>query len=247
MYYAPRIVLAVSAAVVLSVSACAAPAPAPSSATVQSKTPSPTPTPTPTVAFKKYTNAELAELFESIDNAEGAPFVAMPEDQLLQGVDAAKSMISSMKVTPAACGGAALAGSFQAVQGASMAVAVARPSGSASPVQTVSLVSGLDQAKLSAIYARNKEQAKTCRHMVIEVAGQKAESSMAEVPVATATPGTFAVKATSTVGTVVATQIMVTALKGGVVITSNYVSAGNVALETKQAAETLDDIAALIK
>ena len=245
MFNAPRIVLAVSAAVVLSVSACAAPAPAPSSAPVQSKTP--TPTPTPTVAFKKYTNAELAELFESVDNAEGAPFVAMPEDQLLQGIDAAKSMISSMKVTPSACGGAALAGSFQAVQGASMAVAVARPSGSASPVQTVSLVSGLDQAKLSAIYARNKEQAKTCRHMVIEVAGQKAESSMAEVPVATATPGTFAVKATSTVGTVVATQIMVTALKGGVVITSNYVSAGNVALETKQAAETLDDIAALIK
>ncbi len=199
------------------------------------------------MAFKKYTNAELAELFESVDNAEGSPFVAMPPAQLEQGIAAAKKMLTSIKVTPAVCGGAALTGGFEATQGASMAVATSRPSGSASPVQTVSLVSGVDQAKLAALYAKNKEQSKKCGHVVIEVAGRKAESSVVEVPVATATPGSFAVKATSTTSMGEITQVMVTAMKGGVVINSIYVSAGNVALETKQAAQTLDDIAAQIK
>jgi len=240
-----RIILALAAAAVLSVSACAAPASAPSSAPVQSKTP--TPTPTPTMAFKKYTNAELAELFESVDNAEGSPFVAMPEDQLLKGVDAAKKLLTSVKVTPAVCGGAALTGGFEATQGASMAVATSRPSGSASPVQTVSLVSGVDQAKLSALFAKGKEQSKKCGHVIVEMAGRKAESSVVEVPVATATPGSFAVKSTTTSSAGVITQITVTAIKGGVVINSMYVSTGNVALETKQAADTLDDVAALIK
>jgi len=242
---ARRIVLAVSVAVALSVSACSAPAPAPSSAPVQSQTP--TPTPTPTVAFKKYTNAELAELFESVDDAQGSPLVALPPAQLEQGVAAAKKMLSSIKVTPAVCGGAALTGGFEATQGASMAVATSRPSGSASAVQTVSLVSGVDQAKLSALYAKGKEQSKKCGHVVVEVAGQRAESSVVEIPVVTTTPGSFAVKATSTTSMGVITQVMVTAMKGGVVINSIYVSAGNVALETKQAAQTLDDIAAQIK
>ncbi len=199
------------------------------------------------MAFKKYTNAELAELFESVDGAEGSPLVALPDEQLEQGLEMAKKMLSSVKVTPAACGGANVTGSLQSIEGASMAVATSKPSASKAPVQTVSLVSGLDEAKLSGVLAKNKEQARKCGHISIEVMGQKAEASVEEVPVATQTPGSIALKTTTTTAAGVTTQIMVTALKGGVAISSTYVGSGNLAAETKAAAATLDDIAALIK
>lgn len=199
------------------------------------------------MAFKKYTNAELAELFEGVDDAQGSPLVALPPAQLEQGLEMAKEMMTSMKVTPAACGGANITGGLEQIQGASMAVATSKPSGTKAPVQTVSLISGLDEAKLAAIATKNKDQADKCKHIVIEIMGQKAEASVEQVPVATATPGSYAMKSTTTAGGAVTTQIQVMAVKGGVAISSGYASSGNVEADTKLAAQTLDDIAALIK
>ncbi|OFI36642.1 hypothetical protein BIU82_12840 [Arthrobacter sp. SW1] len=246
MKNARRIVLAVSAAAVLSVTACSAPAPS-ASPEAQAQ-----PVQLPlqeSAAFKKRTEAELTALLKAAKDADGKPFTVMPAAQLKKGVDAAKSMASSTKVTPAECASASasFSGGLQALTGASYAAATSPANKQGVPAQTISLVSGLSEEQLNADLEKNATQAEKCKNVTVEVMGQKVEASVEKLDVASAVPGAIALKTVTKSGAGESTQLLVAAVKGGVALSSLYVSTGDAAEELKKAAATLDTVAAGIK
>jgi hypothetical protein len=248
MKNARRIVLAVSAAAALSITACSAPAPAPAaSPEAQAQT-----VHIPlqeSAAFKKRTEAELTALLKAAKDADGKAFTLMPAAQLKMGLQMAKSMASSTKVTPAECAGASasFSGGLQALAGASSAAATSAPNAQGLPVQTVSLVSGLSQEQLSADLKNSSTLTEKCKAMTVETKGQKVEASVEKLDVASAVPGAVALKTVTKTSAGESTQLLVTAVKGGVAVSSVYLSSGDVAEELKKAAATLDAISAQIK
>ncbi|UVJ40891.1 hypothetical protein [Arthrobacter sp. CJ23] len=246
MKNARRIVLALSLAATLSVAACSAPASNNEAGKTEVSSSSQAPDQAQP-AFKKYSDAELGALLTDVLDADGQPLAVMPAEQLKAGLEGAKGMMSSIAVTPEECGGANLTGGLQAIDGASMAAAVSTPGAGTAPVQTVSLVSGLEESAIAGIIAKSKDQAEKCKYITVEVMGQKAEGEIEVLPVESKTPGAIALKTTTTFGGTATTMLQVSAARGGVVISSLYVSKGDVLAETKKATATLDEIAALIK
>lgn len=246
MKNARRIVLAVSAAAILSVTACSAPAPS-ASPEAQAQ-----PVQVPlqeSVAFKKRTEAELTALLKAAKDADGKPFTVMPAAQLKKGVEVAKSMASSTKVTPEECASASasFSGGLQSLAGASYAAATSLANKQGVPAQTISLVSGLSEEQLNADLEKNATQAEKCKNVTVEVMGQKVEASVEKLQVASAVPGAIALKTVTKSAAGESTQLLVAGVKGGVALSSLYVSTGDVAEELKKAAATLDTVAAGIK
>jgi hypothetical protein len=246
MKNARRIVLALSTAAALSLAACSSPSPQPAGTSgapgAQSQAPA-----QDAVAFKKYSEAELTALLKSAKGSDGKPLTVMPSAQFKQGLEMMKAVASKLKVTPAECAPDSMTGGLSALEGATTAVASSTATPEQAPVETVSLVSGLSEDVLSKDFAAVKEQAEKCKDISIDLAGQKVEASMELMPVSASTPGALALKSTSKSAAGTSVQIIVTAVKGGLSISSSYTSAGDVDAELKKAAATLDSVAALIK
>ncbi|OFI36643.1 hypothetical protein BIU82_12845 [Arthrobacter sp. SW1] len=233
MKNARRIVLALSAAAALSVTACSAPAQQPSGQNA--------------AAFKKYSEAELTALLEQAKDSEGKALTVMPAAELKKGLELTKSMAASTKVTPAECASSNVTGGLQALSGATAAAATSAPDATGVPLETVSLVSGLSEDALTGDVDKMKEQAEKCKAVTIEVAGQKVEAGFEPIEISSETPGAVAIKSTTKASGAESTQVIVAAVKGGVAVSSVYVSTGSAEADAKKAVATLDSVAALIK
>lgn len=246
MKNARRIVLALSAAAALSLAACSSPAPQPAGGSGAADSQSQAPA-QDAVAFKKYSEAELTALLENVKGADGKALTVLPSADLKKGLELTKSMAASTKVTPAECATSNVTGGLQAVAGATAAAATSAPNAAGVPVQTVSVVSGLSEEQLKGDLEKNSAQAEKCKNVTVEVMGQKVEASVEKVDVPAATPGAIGLKTTTKSAAGDSTQVIVVAVKGGVALSSLYMSSGDVDAEAKQAAATLDEVAALIK
>ncbi|MFJ3958670.1 hypothetical protein [Arthrobacter sp. NPDC090010] len=240
-----RLVLTATAVATLAVTACSAPASSTGSSGGGSASSAPT---QETVAFKKYSEAELTGLLQASEKASGETFKILPTADMKKALDAAKSLASATKITPAECGATNLGSSLQMLDGISVATATAGADAQGIPTSSISLISGLDESAMASNMDKSRASLEKCKDVTVEVAGQKAESSNEMIPVQAKTPGVVALKSTTktSMGTSM-TQVVVNGLKGGVGITVVRLNSTDAAADATKAAATLDAVADQIK
>ena len=198
------------------------------------------------VPYRTYSKAELVKIVDDARDSSDVRLLVLPEDRLNDTIAQIKQIVANSTIEPAACADFATGGGVQLDEGAVISIGASASSNSKS-AQMLSLVSGVAEDRLTTLDANKAKDASGCADIQMTVLGQAVSASTKSLPTAAKTPG--AVAFLTTIGAAEASQfqLILTAVKGGVVLTTQSTGSEATEADLPKLEAMLDSAAALIK
>ena len=228
-----------SALLVLGLTACSGQTPS-----VDASLPAP---PTQTeIPYRTYPKAELTKMIGDVRDSNDVRLLAMPDDRLEDTMAQLQSVIANSTVQPSVCADFATGGGVQFEEGAVLSIGASASSNNDS-AQLLTLISGVPEEKVKAVAADKATELAGCTEIQMSVMGQTINASTKAIPTSAETPGAVAYRTTMGGTGGAQDQLVVTAVKSGVVLISQSAGSKVADSDLPKIETMLDQAADLIK